>query len=223
MDYLEATLPRFASVLLNGHELRVVRAPLGLHYRLSEIMDRWQDARNASDQVKAAELTFSYVALATGLEDKEVRQASLIEVLASFLLLVNLNRASGVLPFMSTDHPKEEHDYDYKNRGLANWVTILAGQYGWTPQYILEELSPEEAMCYLQEALLQKHGDREFLYRLSEMAYTIEGKGKNARSRYVPFPKEPWMAKKMPKILVPKTWLPQGQVIDASNLGRARV
>jgi len=219
MDFLEAITKRSTSILLNGQGLEVRRANLGLHYRLSVILDRWQEARRKHDYKDAVSLTLSYVALATGL-DIEAVQAKPSEVLINFHILAALNRVSDALPFMLVEKSKAEYDYEYQHRGLASWVSKLSARYGWTSEYILDELSPEEAACYLQEALIQDYEDKEFSYRLSEVAYKIVGKGKSARSKYVDFPKPSWMGEKVRKILIPKAWLPQGNIIEAGNIGR---
>lgn len=221
MDYLEAITKRSTSILLSGQRLEVRRANLGLHYRLSVILDQWQEASKGKNYRMSVEKTIDYVALATGLDTDAIsQQASVFEIMLGFTMLVALNRPSDVLPFMLVKRSKEEYDYDYKHRGLADWVSTLSAHYGWTSEYVLEHLSPEEATCYLQEALIQDYEDKEFMYRLSEVAYKIEGKGKSARAKYVPFPKPSWMARKIPSLRVPKAWYPQGNVIDASNFGQ---
>lgn len=223
MDYLEAITKRSTSILLSGQRLEVRRANLGLHYRLSVILDQWQEANRGKNYRTSVEKTIDYVALATGLDTEAIKkQASVFEIMLGFTMLVALNKPSDVLPFMLVKRSKEEYDYDYKHRGLADWVATLSAHYGWTSEYVLDNLSPEEASCYLQEALIQDYEDKEFAYRLSfDVAYKLEGKGKSARYRYIPFPKPSWMARKIPSFRVPKAWYPQGNVIDASNFGRA--
>jgi hypothetical protein len=220
MDFLEAISKRSVSILLNGEGLEVRRANLGLHYRLSVVLDQWQEARRNHHHKQASELTIGYIALATGLDTDTVRQASVSEILFAYTVLVSLNRAMDALPFMLIEKSKAEYGYEYQHRGLANWVAEIAARYGWTADYILDELSPEEAACYLQEAIIQEYDDKEFMYKLSEVAYKMEGKGKSAKSRYIPFPKPSWMAQKAPKLLIRKTWYPQGNVIDSSNFGK---
>jgi hypothetical protein len=221
MDYLEAISRRSISIFLSGQELEVRRANLGLHYRLSVILDQWQEARKGKDYQTSVESTLRYVALATGLDIEAVRQAKPFEVLFNFAILVALNKVEDSLPFMLVEETKKEkYKYDYEHRGLAGWVSGLAAHYGWTAHYVLNELSPEEAACYLQESIIEDHEDKEFLYRLSEVAYKIEGKGKNAKAKYIPLQKPTWMGKEMPKVRIPKAWVPQGNVIDGSNFGR---
>lgn len=225
MDYLEALTRPSVSILLSGQELRVRRANLGLHYRLSVILDQWQEARKGRDYQQSVDLTFSYIALATGLVTEEVRQAKPAEILIGFVMLTALNKPSGDLPFMQEKQDRAEYDYDYPNRGLAYWVSRLSACYGWTSEHILEQLTPEEAACYMQEAIIRDHENKEFAYRLSEVAYPIIGSGKSARARYRPYPGPSWMAKKLPKIRMSKDfakkWLPQGVVIEAGDIGRA--
>jgi len=220
MDFLEAITKRSTSILLNGQGLEVRRATLGLHYRLSVLSDQWQEARRGRDHKRSSELTLGYVALATGLDIEIVKQAKPSEVLIAFIVLTALNQTSDALPFMLVEQSKTEYNYDYENRGLANWVSRLSAHYGWTSEYVLGELTPEEAACYLQEAIIQDHEDKEFLYSLSDASVKIIGKGEHARAQRVPFPRPSWMAKKLPKIMVPRAWYPQGNVIEAGDLRR---
>jgi hypothetical protein len=220
MDYLEAISRRSVSVFLNGQELEVRRANLGLHYRLSVVLDQWQEARRSKDYSMSIKLTIDYVALATGLDIELVKQARPFDILATLYILIALNKTEDALPFMLIEKSKQKYKYDYDHRGLATWVSRLAGHYHWTADYILDGLSPEAAACYLQEAIIDEHADKEFLYRLSEVAYKLEGKGKNARAKYIPFPQPTWMGKEMPKVRIPKAWLPQGNIIDASTFGQ---
>jgi len=220
MDFLEAITKRSTSILLNGQEHEVRRATLGLHYRLSMLSDQWQEARRKHDYTQAVGLTFSYVALATDLDIETIKQASPSEILIGFIILLALNRAGDALPFMLVEQSKTEYNYDYENRGLANWVSRLAAHYGWTSAYVLNELTPEEAACYLQEAIIQDYESKEFLYNLSDKSYKIIGKGESARAQHVPFWKPSWMGKKLPKIMVPRSWYPQGNVIEAGDIGR---
>jgi len=220
MDYLEATERRSTTILLHRKKLRVKRANLGLHYRLSIVLDRWQEARNSRDYENIVALTFAYIALATDQDIEYVEQASLTEIMLAFVSLTALNLAQDDLPFMRMKGRKEEYEYEYGHRALADWVARLSRHYHWTSDYILNKLTPEEAICYMQEAILHDHEYKEFFYRLSDIAYKIVGKGKNARAKYVPFPKPSWMAKKLPKIMVPKTWVPQGNVIQAGDIGK---
>lgn len=221
MDYLEAITQRSTSIPLNGQELEVRRANLGLHYRLSVTLDQWQEARRNLNYGLSVDLTFSYIALATGLDTEEVKQAKPSEILIGFVVLTALNRPSGDLPFMREKRDKVDYDYDYDNRGLAYWVSRLSACYSWTAEHILEGLTPEEAACYMQEVLIKDHEDKEFLYKLSDASVKIVGKGKSARTVPVPFPRPSWMVKKPPKVRMPKSWLPQGVVIEAGDIGRA--
>ena len=82
---------------------------MGLHYRLSVILDRWQEARRKHNYKDAVNLTLDYIALATGLDIEAVGQAKPSEVLISFHILAALNRASDALPFMLVEQSKTDH------------------------------------------------------------------------------------------------------------------
>ena len=224
MDYLQAIERPSVSILLCGQELKVRRANLGLHYRLSVILDQWQEARRSGDYKNSVALTLNYIALAT---DRDIECASLSEIMVSFFTLRNLNTPQDDLPFMRMKlrGRKLERNYDYEHRALADWVSRLSEHYGWTAHYVLNKLTPEETICHMQEALIHEYEEKEFLYRLSEVAYKIEGKGKSAKAKFVPFPKPGWMVEKPPAIQVPKkvwkAWVPQGNIIEAGDIGRA--
>jgi len=122
------------------------------------------------------------------------------------------------LPIFSEPQEKKEKVYDYNGRFISTWVTRLARMYGWSSEHILN-LFPEEAACYIQEAEIQEFNEKEFVYRLSEMAYTYD-KG-TKRSRYVPLKRPGWMLaereEEIEKIKIPIGAIPQGVVINLED------
>jgi len=169
LDFLSALALKEATVTvtLGGVERTIQRARLGLHYRLAEL-----DA-------------LSYVSLASGVPEDDI---SLEEWAPAFGAIARLNSRAGlsVLELVSSPE-KAKPAFDYRGRGLATIVHDLAHAYGWTAAYILEELSPEEAWCYLQEIHLERHEERVWAYNLSDLGRDKHGKQKPLRD-------PPWMS-----------------------------
>jgi len=169
LDFLVALelKERSVAVILGGQARTIRRAPLGLHYRLQAVED-----------------ALAYVSLASGLSEDDL----LVEELApAFTAIARLNSRAGhsILEVLaSPERPKPA--FDYRGRGLASVVHDLAHAYGWTADYILNELSPEEAWCYLQEVHLEEHHRRLFSYNLSDL-------GRDKRGRQKPMSDPAWM------------------------------
>lgn len=224
MDFYEAIKPRSTEITIAGESRRVERARLGRFFRLSEAYRKYREALDGQNS-RAIDYLFGYLALSSGISKEQWGSCSPLELADGFLCLVQLNNVQLDLPLFSGVPEREEKVYDYRGRFIATWVTRLARMYGWTAQYILESLFPEEAVCYLQEVEIQDFNEREFAYSLSELAYRYD-KGTKT-SRYVPLKKPGWMVAKKreaeveePKI--PAAFIPQGIVIDLGEAYRQR-
>jgi hypothetical protein len=90
------------------------------------------------------------------------------------------------LDFARQESPDKAQEYDYEGQPLVSIVTRLAMAFGWPRDMILDELTYDEARCYVQEILIRQHNDREYLYSLSEVGYTYDKQGKG---RQQPFPR----------------------------------
>ena len=155
--------------VLLGNENRIVRrARLGLHYRL-----------------QATEDVVAYISLASGVPEDDVR---LGEIAPAFGAIARMNSRVGLSILEVARSPgKPKAAYDYPGRGLATIVHDLAHAYGWTADYILDQLTPEEAWCYLQEIHLEEHEQRVWAYNLSDLGRDKHGKQKPLRD-------PPWMS-----------------------------
>jgi hypothetical protein len=144
------------------------------------------------------------------------------------ILLVALSLVNPPLPKVawldSPDdrRPKEdivlEDSTDYEGREVAWFVSILASRFGWSHRDILYDMTYAEACCYVQEALIGEHNDREYEYMLAEVGFVKHG------DEYVkePFPELPWRTKRpvrqvVPVMKVPKKFQPDGVIIDLTN------
>lgn len=171
-DYLAALeLQRRTAAIQIGGELReITRAPLGLHYRLRTLDD-----------------PLTYICLATGVDEDSIE---IDEIAPAFEVLLDLN-APGDVPavgrFRSMRVGRPPAGMQYEGRWLANLIHMLAYHYGWTADYILAQLGPEEALYYLQEIIYEVHQAHEFRYSLSEM----NREPKTGRQK--PYPRIDWL------------------------------
>lgn len=214
MDFYEAIKPRSTEITLTGEPHTVERARLGRFFRLGELYRKYQKALSKRS-ARSIEYLLDYLALSSDISRGEWEECSPLEFADGFLRLVELNNVRLDLPIFSEEQERKEKVYEYPGRFVATWITRLGRMYGWSPEIILN-LFPEEAAAYIQEAEIQDFNEKEFIYRLSEVAYTYD-KG-TKRSRYVPLKRPGWMLaekeKEDEKIKVPARFIPQGVVID---------
>ncbi len=120
------------------------------------------------------------------------------------------------------NRPKEDivlvDSTDYEGREIAWFVSVLASRFGWSHKSILYDMTYAEACCYVQEALIAEHDDREYAYMLADVGFVKRGD----ETVKEPFPDLPWRTKRpvrqvMPTMKVPKKYQPDGVVIDLTN------
>jgi hypothetical protein len=215
--YLNAIQPHTATINLAGERLVVERARLGLHLLLARVAGEADAALQRADVALAARHVRSYLELA-GLGDA-CAHATGAEMFLSFLSLSAFNAPTFLLPFMTQKPGKSPPApaYDYPDRGFAVWVHRLASRYGWTRHYVMNELSPEEVMAYLQEILVSEHYEYEAVRVLSEVAYKYDKGAK--KMKYRPLPMPAWMAGRTgepKKMRIHKRMLPMGDVVRLS-------
>lgn len=217
MDFYEAIKPRSTEITLAGEPRIVERARLGRFFRLGELYRKYQRALSKRS-ARSIEYLLDYLALSSNISRGEWENCSPLEFADGFLRLVELNNIRMDLPIFSETQERTEKVYEYSGRFIATWISRLARMYGWSPEQILN-LFPEEAACYIQEAEIQDFNEKEFIYRLSDMAYTYD-KG-TKRSRYIPLKRPGWMLaekeKEVEKIKIPARFIPQGNIIDLED------
>lgn len=176
MDYLESIEPHSFSVNLGGKEYQIVRASLLTFWKLAKIAKKWKD----DDEER---LIVEYLSCALSVDPATIDEWPALDAFKTYEMLLALNMPQDI----QYDHvtgPKNSKDnsrLDYDNQSLAAIVTRLASAFGWTRHYILNELTYDEARCYLQELAVVEHAEKEFEYALSEVAYD-----KNGRLRPLP-------------------------------------
>ena len=216
MDFYEAIKPRSTEITLAGEPRTIERARLGRFFRLGELYRKYQEALTKRS-ARSIEYLLDYLALSSNISRGEWEDCSPLEFADGFLRLVELNNVRINLPIFSESQERKEKVYEYSGRFIATWITRLARMYGWSSEHILN-LFPEEAACYIQEAEIQDFNEREFIYRLSDVAYVYD-KG-TKRSRYVPLKRPGWMLaekereKEDEKVRIPAKFIPQGVIID---------
>jgi len=209
--FLDAVDPgQHADVILAGVIRRVGRARLGLHLRLSRLVEAF-DASDDADELAGS--IRKYLSLC-GLQPEGTGS----ELLVAYAALRRVNGWQWELPFMrdQVEASTKAIPYDYPDRTWAWWIHRLASRYGWTRDEIFD-LWPEEAACYLQEIFVSEFDEAEERRSLSELAYKYDKGSK--RSRYVPLPRPNWMAGKEPptRRQVRRDMVPIGVVIDLSG------
>jgi len=202
---------RSVVVELGGTKIECVRGRLGLHLELGESLDEYFKAVGARDPQRAWRALTAYLGLATGRPDL-VECSTFGEIGAGAPQLWALNRLQFLPPFLEDPQEFPEPPWTHQWRRLVIWVHKIAAAYGWSRTEILD-LSPEEAVIYLQEILIQDQLGREWEYGLSGVGRHYNPKTK--KSRFVPLSRPSWMVDKEPaKVQLPKSALPMGRIID---------
>ncbi len=160
MDYLRA-LDR-PSVEIAGRSVQ--RASLRQFFQLQEVLRRGdEDGRIVAYVAMAADIPFDTVA---GWFFGDVVDAFEVLKALNTPMLLHIDFAKGAA---------DNNAYHYDNRALAMIVTRLASAFGWSRDAILDQLTFDEARCYLQELALSDHEEKRYLYSLSELAYDGQG------------------------------------------------
>lgn len=206
--YFGAISEQSVTIRLGGQNLTIPRANLGLHLRLARIVTDFEQAAGYAEIAQAIRRYFEVVGL-------DIDGAYPVEVLASFLILKQVNAWQFAFAFMQEPRAKDEAilTYDYPERNWAWTVHKLASRYGWTRHYVMS-LYPEEVASYLQEILVSEASEAEERHSLSELAYHYDKVSKT--SRYVPLSRPAWM---LPKVEIKpvrtlRSMLPFGPIHD---------
>lgn len=131
-----------------------------------------------------------------------------VDILRSLVTIINHNGLTAEAIFLKNrpDHPHQKPDepelYDYEGRFYAQWIDMLAAEYGWSEEAILG-MNFNRSAFYMQEILIRQFHKREWEYRLSELAYQYDPHSK--KSKYVALDKPLWMTKGADKATAPKT------------------
>lgn len=214
MDFLKAVQIPSCEIQLAGEVITVARCPLLPHYHLRAVAERLA----ASDPTMRLEATFEYISIATGVD--ELSGVGVDELTPALEALHELNDSIDTLPWQETVDMEQigvkvTSSADYDNRELAIIVDAIAHAYGWSVESIFN-LQPDVAACYVQEIMLRDWQDRDFAYRLSEVAYDKDGK-------LIDFPAPGWYTKVVGPTVeeatgpIPVKFMPKGVVIGVDG------
>jgi len=208
--------PSSIKVRLNGREVSVSRARLGLFLKLEPYL---RDLKNAVEQRDSGGVVLAlHQYLISAVEEQvNLGKANWLELLTAFFLIKRMNTVSVDLPMLMERIVARgpETPWDHPHRPFFMWVHLLATRYGWSLTEI-ESLWPEDAAMYVQEILVDEQLEREWEYSLSPVAYPADKKGK---VRFTPLTRPVWMRKAGPrKTKIYKKLLPVGHIIDLSGI-----
>lgn len=215
MDFLEAIDVKTCEVTLAGETFMVEQRKLVDYYRLRTLLDVMTVSGSQKEKLDAI---YEYIAVATGVSN--LSSVEIDELAPALDSLVSLNTEEvNTLPWQTSvkniDTEETRTTVDYDHRDLTVIVNLLASAYGWGEEKILN-LSPEAAVCYVQEILLDGWKEDEFEYMLSENAYTSKGK-------YIPYPPLSWYTVikgptvKEATMKIPQRLMPIGVIHDITK------
>lgn len=194
------------------------RARLGIHLQLARAADRASVALRDGNHEEASRHILDYL----GLAGVQTRGVDAVCLLSAFIRLQQLNQLREVFPFMLErgDPSEERPPYSYDGRVFALWIHRLAVTYGWSREDILG-LWPEEAMAYVQEAIVYQYDEADRERSLSEAGYSYDKT--TGASRFVPVTRPGWMVGDDGRTptKTPKRMVPLGVVVDISGMGPA--
>lgn len=155
---------RTVSLHLAEGETLVRRARLGLYAELVHI--------NESD-APPEEKALVYIERATGRPIDDFDPEHLLETYAR---LLELNKTLGVPAMLRVQsRGRTPNAFKYEGRWLVSLVQALVGA-GWSPDYVLEEMDPDEAWLYLQEIQYAEWESYQREYSLSTVGRDKHGK-----------------------------------------------
>lgn len=207
MDFLKARFEVPSEIIfLGGESHEIPRQGLGGHYALESLNSKIKEFMDRG-LYATVDLMMEWLYQATGFNEFWLDKQDPVELADVFSILVELNAPRGVLPWMTHKSPesKTKSSIDYPNRSLVGIVDMIASEYHWDEEYILN-LPPEAVWCYVQEILLSRHKKREFEYSLSDVAYDKKG-------QYKDYQKLPWDRSIETGARIPKSMEPKGNVV----------
>ena len=176
MDFIQALERPVIIVILNGVGYQVRKSSLYQFFRQQEIL------REKTEDRIIKYVAFSIFDSAVN-EQLEVAQSWFyVDVVDAFEAIFRLN--TPMMLHIDTMKDTSNISYNYTNKALAAIVTRLASAFHWDRDFILHEITYDEAKCYLQQLVEADHQDREFAYSLSEVGFDKRGK----KQKFPPLP-----------------------------------
>jgi hypothetical protein len=202
-------------VKIDGREVEIPRARLGLFLQLERIGRDYLDAISKQDSGACVDAMHQYIRTASGIEF-ELGKDAWYDFYATFMGLKIMNTIDADIPMLK--HPtriKDDPPWDHPDRPYLIWIHIIASTYGW-PRSEIEDLWPETAAAFVQEIALDDQFEKEWEHALSPIAHPRDKRGKDL---YQPLVRPPWMAgSRVKKQKFLRKTLPVGTIIDLSGV-----
>lgn len=205
-------------VALSGREFTVARARLGGYLALQGAQEHVDHAVQAQDNGQIADGLFLYLSTALPELNREAFEAApWFDVLQAYDDVLALNRIPDSTKFSILRRVEERKGrsvpWHYIGRSAFVWLHTIARAYNW-PRAEIETLWPEEAIAFIQEIMVDEQLEREFLYSLSEVAYSYDKATK--KSKYLPMARPLFMVMRnepVKRTLLHRSSLPVGNVV----------
>lgn len=208
------------------HNLILLILIRGLQWGKPPTLKRWLELETYKDKIIKAtegehfpEYLLHYLSVAFGgISSKWFDHANWIRIVSAFYLSVSKSPKIELPITTPTDEKSKEDDWSYDGRTWHLYSHMLAKNYGWDLEYI-SCLPVIEALSKIQEIMVDEQLEHEFIYGLSENAYSYDKR--TNKSTFVPLPRPHWMRKKIQpikKTLIPASMMPMGMGIEDNVL-----
>lgn len=207
--------PSSIRVTIDGREVKISRARLGLFLSLERHLTDLRKAINGRNSGLAVQAILSYLQEAT---DKQIDIGDMpwYEFYSLFTQIRTLNTLSRELPMLKGSGFKRRDPvpWDHAYRPSILWIHLIATAYSWSLTEI-ENLWPEDGATYVQEILTDEQLRKEWEYMLSSVAHPRDKKGKDL---FTPLPRPSWMTSKPKKQRLLRKMQPVGTIINISGI-----
>lgn len=198
---------------INNEEIDIDKPKLKQWLQLEDLRKVTQEAVIRKDISRFYKSVLDYLITAFDKEESFFSSLTWQEFFGLFDFISGLCYPEIKFPFVMKGNKKDEKpDWDYLERTWFYWSNIFAKQYGWTLDQIAN-LEFQDALGLLQEIMVDEQLEREWAWRLSEIAYPYNEGTK--KQQFKPLERPAWMVKikEQPKIKMRKDHLPMGNVL----------
>jgi len=200
------------TVILNGKEHVVERAPLRAWLELEDIRDSIRKAVEIGNSDDVTSRIYFYISTALHI-DEDLSSVSWIEISSIFNAIIIANLPRYDFPLLQSKIKSKYASWDYDGRSWYSCLHLLASEYGWNSEYIAD-LDVDDAIALTQEILADEQLRKEWEWALSEKSVRWSKQGKGT---FVPLERPDWMRSikeiNLPVAKIPKSILPVGNVI----------
>jgi len=208
--------PSSVRVKIDGHEVVISRARLGLFLKLERYSRDFIKAAKDRDSGACVLAVKQYLEAASG-KELDLNKNIWYEFYGAFMALKIMNMIDTEIPMLKNPMRSKGDDppWTHPDRPFIIWIHVIASTYGWSLTEI-ENLWPEEAAAYVQEITLDDQFEKEWEHMLSPVAHPADKKGKD---QYQPLTRPPWMTgSRVKKQKLLRKTLPVGTIIDISGV-----